>query len=97
MVFIKLLQVVPAHLYTNLIPTFSEHPDSIKPYEEMSYNDAIPYYKELNYNYGPGKNSQRSEDFFGLRAFHYAVFNVKKTKLKLKYTALSQKKKLVTK
>jgi hypothetical protein len=47
----------------------------------------------LNYNYGPGKNSQRSEDFFGLRAFHYAVFNVKKNKVEVKiYGAFSKDK-----
>ncbi|MCH7774673.1 MAG: metallophosphoesterase [Bacteroidetes bacterium] len=75
-------------------PTFSEHPDSIKPYEEMSYNDAIPYYKELNYNYGPGKNSQRSKDFFGLRAFHYAIFNVKKNKVEVKIYGAFPKEKI---
>jgi len=74
-------------------PTFSEYPDSIKPYEEMSYNDAVPYYRELNYNYGPGENSQRSEDFFGLRAFHYAIFNVKKNSIEVKiYGAFSKEK-----
>jgi len=72
-----------APLY-ELNPTFSEHPDSIKPYGEMSYNDAVPYYKVLNYNYGPGKNSQRSEDFFGLRAFQYAIFNVKGDRVEVK-------------
>jgi hypothetical protein len=75
-------------------PTFSEHPDSIKPYEEMSYNDAVPYYKELNYNYGPGKNSQRSEDFFGLRAFHYAIFNVNKNSVEVKIFGAFPKEKI---
>lgn len=43
---------------------------------EMSYEEAIPYYKVLNYNYGKGKNSQRSENFVGYRAFNYSVFEV---------------------
>jgi Calcineurin-like phosphoesterase len=72
-----------APLY-GLNPTYSELPDSIKPNEEMSYNDAVPYYKVLDYNYGEGKNSQRSEDFFGLRAFHYVVVNVQKDKIEVK-------------
>ncbi len=49
----------------------------------MSYNEAVPYYKALNYNYGPGKNSQRSDDFFGLRAFQYAIFNVKEDRVEV--------------
>ncbi|MCH8033478.1 MAG: metallophosphoesterase [Bacteroidetes bacterium] len=75
-------------------PTFNEHPDSKKPYEEMSYNDAVPYYKELNYNYGPGKNGQRSEDFFGLRAFHYAIFNVKEDRIEIKIYGAFPKEKI---
>jgi len=75
-------------------PTFNEQPDSIKPYEEMSYNDAMPYYKVLSYNYGPGKNSQRSEDFFGLRAFHYAIFNVKEDKVEVKIYGAFPKEKI---
>ncbi|MCH9028872.1 MAG: metallophosphoesterase [Bacteroidetes bacterium] len=58
-------------------PTYNAQPDSIMPYGEMSYNDAVPYYKVLKYNYGPGKNSQHSKDFFGLRAFQYVTFHVK--------------------
>ncbi len=75
-------------------PMFNEQPDSIKPYEEMSYNEAVPYYKVLNYNYGPGKNSQRSEDFFGLRAFHYAIFNVKENKVEIKIYGAFPKEKI---
>ncbi len=75
-------------------PKFSEQPDSIKPYEEMSYNEAVPYYKVLNYNYGPGKNGQRSEDFFGLRAFHYAIFNVKEDKVEVKIYGAFPKEKI---
>lgn len=43
---------------------------------EMSYEEAIPYYQVLDYNYGEGKNSQRSENFVGYRAFNYAIFEV---------------------
>jgi hypothetical protein len=69
-----------APLYT-LNPTYSEHPDSLKPGDQMIYNQAVPYYKVLNYNYGPGKNSQASENFFGLRAFQYIVLDVKNDKI----------------
>lgn len=62
-------------------PKYSNQPDSLKPGEEMSYTQAVPYYRTLNYNYGPGKNSQASEDFFGLRAFQYVVVDVKKDKI----------------
>jgi len=75
-------------------PTFSEHPDGKIPYGEMSYNDAVPFYKVLNYNYGPGKNSQRSEDFFGLRAFHYAIFNVKEDRVEVKIYGAFPKEKI---
>jgi|GEM_PF-606135 len=44
--------------------------------EFNSYEEAIPYYKILDYNHGPGKNSQASEDFKGFSAFHYCIFEV---------------------
>lgn len=73
-------------------PTFNNHSNSKKTFEEMSYIDAVPYYDVLNYNYGPGKNSQRSEDFFGLRAFHYVIVNVKNDKIEIKtYGAFPEK------
>ena len=62
-------------------PVYSDEPDVKKPLEEMSYTKAKKYYQVLGYNYGPGKNSQRSEDFVGIRAFHYVKFNVKKDKI----------------
>ncbi len=62
-------------------PTYSNQPDSLKPGDEMSYSQAVPYYQTLNYHYGPGKNSQASEEFFGLRAFQYVVLDVKKDKI----------------
>lgn len=51
---------------------------------EMSYEDAIPYYKVLNYNYGPGKNSQKSNNFVGYRAFNYSVYEVFNDKVVVK-------------
>ena len=57
-------------------PRYRENPDTVYPGEEMSYGKAINYYKVLKYNYGPGKNSQASEDFFGLKAFNYTVYDV---------------------
>ncbi|NOX67524.1 MAG: hypothetical protein GXO85_17405 [Chlorobi bacterium] len=45
---------------------------------ELPYEKATTYYKVLDYNYGPGKNSQRSENFVGYKAFNYTVFDVRK-------------------
>ena len=64
-----------AHLYYPN-PVYRKDADAHYPWEEMSYTAAIPYYKELNYNYGPGENSQASKNFVGKRAFNYSVFNV---------------------
>jgi len=44
---------------------------------EMTYEKATTYYDVLDYNYGPGKNSQRSEDFVGYKAFNYTVYDVR--------------------
>ena len=68
-----------APLY-NFNPTYSNDNDNASSFE-MSYNDAIPYYEVLNYNYGQCKNSQRSDDFVGFRAFNYIVFDVKDDKV----------------
>ncbi len=43
---------------------------------EMTYEKALPYYKALNYNYGPGENSQRSKDFVGKHAFNYTIISI---------------------
>jgi predicted phosphodiesterase len=43
---------------------------------EMSYKNAIPYYEALHYHHGEGKNSQRSENFVGFRAFNYSIYEV---------------------
>ena len=45
---------------------------------EMPYEKSVPYYEVLEYNYGPGKNSQRSDNFVGYKAFNYTVFDVRK-------------------
>lgn len=66
-----------AHLYYPN-PIYRENPDTHYGWEEMSYTAAIPYYKTLNYFYGPGKNSQASKNFVGKRAFNYSVFDVHK-------------------
>jgi len=65
-----------AYLY-NFNPVYREDADTHFSWEEMSYSAAIPYYKTLNYFYGPGKNSQASENFVGKHAFNYVVFDVK--------------------
>ena len=57
-------------------PRYRENPDTVYPGEEMSYGKAVKYYQVLKYNYGPGKNSQASENFFGLKAFNYTVYDV---------------------
>lgn len=51
---------------------------------EMTYEEAVPYYEVLNYNHGPGKNSQRSENFVGYKAFNYSVFEVLEEKVVVK-------------
>ncbi len=45
-------------------------------WSEFHYQDALPYYKALNYNYGPKGNAQASEDFVGKRAFVYVTLKV---------------------
>ncbi len=64
-----------AHLYYPN-PTYRADADSHYVWEEMSYTAAIPYYKTLNYFYGPGENSQASRNFVTKRAFNYSVFDV---------------------
>ncbi len=55
---------------------------------EMSYADAVPYYKVLDYNYGPGENSQKSNNFVGYRAFNYSVYEVFDDKVVVKHMGL---------
>lgn len=49
----------------------------------MTYEEALPYYEVLNYNYGPEGNSQATWDFEGYRAFEYVVFNVNENSVKV--------------
>jgi len=62
-------------------PVYRENADTHYVWEEMSYTNAIPYYKALNYFYGPGEKSQASRNFVGERAFNYVVFDVKQNKI----------------
>jgi len=39
--------------------------------------------KYPSYFYGPGENSQASRDFWGMRAFEYVLFDVKKSKVQV--------------
>ncbi len=57
-------------------PTFDEKRDTLVAGMEMLYEQSLPYYKTLNYNFGPGENSQASKDFVGKRAFHYVTLNI---------------------
>ena len=66
-----------AHLYSPN-PVYRSDSNTVYPGEQMSYSAAVPYYKALNYNYGPGKNSQASENYVGKRAFNYVLFDVQK-------------------
>ena len=65
-------------------PTYKDKGKQKKIGQEFTYEKALPYYKILGYNYGPGGNGQKSKDFFGLRAYHYAVFNVQKDSVVVK-------------
>ncbi len=57
-------------------PKFGEKKRNGVFWHEFDYEHAIPYYKALKYNYGPGENSQKSKDFVGKRAFNYVVISV---------------------
>lgn len=50
-------------------------------WQELSYEQTVPYYQILNYYYGKGENSQASRDFFGMTAFNYSVFDVSDTQV----------------
>ncbi|MDA3860230.1 MAG: metallophosphoesterase [Melioribacteraceae bacterium] len=60
-------------------------------WHEMTYEEAVPYYEMLEYSHGPGKNSQRSENFVGHKAFNYSVYEVTDDKVVVKtYGAFSK-------
>ncbi len=65
--------------------------------QEFTYSQALPYYKALGYNYGPGKNSQKSEDFVGKRAYHYVLFDVQPDSVSVKTFGMLIKKNTMTK
>ena len=65
-------------------PKYGDNPEQKQPGQEMTYNEALPYYQVLNYKHGVEDNCQASEDFFGLRAFHYLMFNVMEDKIEVK-------------
>ncbi len=77
-------------------PTFDQG-DSLKTGQEFTYKQALPYYKALGYNYGPGKNSQKSEDFVGKRAYHYVVLDVKPDSVVVKTFGMKIKENSMTK
>jgi len=65
-------------------PLFGEETMSNGPLiQEMTYSQALPHFKVLQYNYGPGKNSQKSEDFVGFSAFNYSLIDVKDNHVKV--------------
>lgn len=65
-------------------PKYGDNPEQKLPGQELTYNEALPYYQVLNYKHGIDDNCQASEDFFGLRAFHYLIFNVTENKIEVK-------------
>ncbi|MHC1737973.1 MAG: metallophosphoesterase [Ignavibacteriaceae bacterium] len=63
---------------------YGDNPEKKRPGQEMTYDEALPYYKLLGYNFGPEGNAQKSDDFVGLRAFHYSVLEVEEHKVTVK-------------
>lgn len=70
---------------------FGDNPEKKRPGQELTYDEALPYYKLLGYNYGPEGNAQKSNDFVGLRAFHYSVIEVTGDKFYVKTYGLPVK------
>jgi len=60
---------------------YGDNPEKKRPGQEMTYDEALPYYKILGYNIGPGGNAQKSNDFVGLRAFHYLLLEVEEERI----------------
>ncbi len=72
--------------------TYGDNPIKKLSGQELTYNEALPYYKILHYNYGPGGNAQASKDFVGRRAFVYVLFHVKNNEVEVKtYGAFPRK------
>ncbi len=72
-------------------PTF-EQGDSKRKRQEFTYKQALPYYKAMGYQYGPGKKSQISNDFVGKRAMHYVLVKVKEDSVIVKTFGMLIKK-----
>jgi hypothetical protein len=63
---------------------FGDNPQTKKNGQEFTYNEALPYYKVLNYNYDEKGNCQASDDFVGRRTFDYVVFKVTPENIEVK-------------
>jgi len=64
-------------------PTFQQG-NSKRKMQEFTYRQALPYYKAMGYQFGPGKKSQISNNFVGKRAMHYVLVNVNKDSVVVK-------------
>ncbi len=65
-------------------PKYGEKRDSLISGMEIKYEDALPYYQVLQYNYKEGGNAQKSNGFVGYRAFGYSSLEVLKDKVVVK-------------
>lgn len=63
----------PVYYFNSL---YGDNPEEKRDGQEMTYNEALPYYKVLGYNHGKKGNCQASKDFVGYRAFEYVTFKV---------------------
>ncbi len=69
-----------------------EEGNSKRAKQEFTYKQALPYYKAMGYQYGPGKKSQISNDFVGKRAMHYVLVNVSEDSVSVKTFGMLIKK-----
>jgi hypothetical protein len=65
-------------------PKYGDNPEHKLPEQELTYNEAIPYYQALNYKHDIGDNCQASEDFVGYRAFHCVIFKVRDDEIEVR-------------
>lgn len=63
----------PVYYFNSL---YGDNPEQKRDGQELTYNEALPYYKALGYNYGKKGNCQASKDFVGYRVFEYITFKV---------------------
>ncbi len=78
-------------------PRFEERGQKKKVGQEFTYDEALPFYKALGYNYGSGKNSQKSEEFYGARAYHYVLLDVTPDSVFVKTYGMKIKENTMTK